>query len=39
MIGILGSILSPLSTFFLYLFLALLVAYLVKLQKIVSHTD
>jgi hypothetical protein len=38
MVGILESIFFPLSIFFL-VFLALLVTYLVKLQKIVSHTD
>src|SRR5258708_28139038 len=39
MIGILGSILFQFSMVFLSFFLALLVTYLVKLQKIVSHTD
>ena len=38
MVGILESILFPLSICFL-VFLALLVTYFVKLQKIVSHTD
>src|SRR5260370_6623479 len=39
MIGILGSILFQFPMVFLSFFLALSVTHLVKLQKIVSHTD